>query len=159
MKRLILLIALALFAGSATYAQSAKLSKFFEKYSDVDGITAVNVNGNFNFQDDEGMMSEVNGIKVLTHEGDAKIDMKQFYDEAVKAMMDDGYVQMVNVQEGDETVNIYLMNDKEGQTKGMAVAVLENDEAVIVYIDGNLDFSKMAQMMSGFDVDIDIDDE
>lgn len=155
-KIVVIVMVLAMFAVSAV-AQNSKLEKFFDKYNKQEGITLVNVNGNFQVNDEGSQVTDIQGVRILTRDNEAKISKADFHKEAIAAIVDDGFVEMLTVQGDDGDVNMYIQEDKEGKTTASVLAVTESDEAVVIWIEGAMDFARMANMMGNFDMDVSID--
>lgn len=118
MKRLNIL---ALMTLMAVISVSAQVTKFFDKYADVEKVTSVYISKTMlrmmpdiktGDMDMSGMAGKLDCVRVLTSDnGDMARKLKS---ELSKIVVDGGYELLVKVNEGKEKTNIYMKSDANG---------------------------------------------
>jgi len=156
------IVLIALIGLSTTLlAEDSKVSKFFDKYSDIDGITYVSV-GSLNAKLDNaeinGIMKNINSIKILTgHKfgkgkkgrGDKAGKSINLYNEAVKQLPLKDYEQFLEVKESGTNVKM-LYKSVKGKANEFLMLIKEEGESTIIWIDGMIelkDLSKIPHML------------
>ncbi len=154
---------IALFLAPALLmGQSDNVSALIEKYQDNKKFTSVVVNPGsvkINAGEDEKhqkaaeMWENISKINILKIDEDEKV-ASEFYDEALKAIQKDGFSNMIQVNEDDESVGFYVkQGDKDIQE--CVLAVKDDDEYVLIQIVGIISFTDMMGIMDDIDINID----
>lgn len=164
MKKLILTLLLTLFISGA----SAK--SFVDEVTEIIGTNPeVNINLGTNilktilaFSDDKDAkevrkaLTGLDKIRISVYEFDELKNKDKLQDtiaKKVSKLSSQGYEQIVTVKEDDETVHI-MAKVKDQFLHDAMVVVLEEDEMVIITLDGSLDLQQLAQISDHFDVDL-----
>lgn len=118
MKRLYILAVIAvMFAVSA----SAQVTKFFDKYADVEDVTNVYISKTMlrlmpdiktDDMDLKGLGEKLDCIRILTSVKSSMVS--KLKPELAKAVKSSAYEQLVNVNEGKENTNIYMKSGDKG---------------------------------------------
>ena len=101
------------------------------------------------------MMSQLKGVRVFGYpiEEDPTV-ARQKFGEVKKALKSKGWEPVVQVNEDDEQVLIYMkMNGN--SMEGMTVMTVDDEEVMFINIIGKLDPKQLGKVMEGLDVDID----
>lgn len=101
------------------------------------------------------MMSQLKGVRVFgyTIEDNPAVAREKF-DEVKKTLKSKGWEPVVQVNEDDEQVLIYMKMT--GDTmEGMTVMTVDDEEVMFINIIGKLDPRQLGKVMDGLDVDID----
>jgi hypothetical protein len=135
MKRVAIII-LSIALISSAYSQANNLDEFFDKYSDMEGITVVNVAGS---------------VQIISVE-DEKLNGKvNFFEELEQVIKGGEYTEIMRVKEEGDAV-LMLTHNENG---GMLMIVGGEDNAVIKLADGaNLD--NLEELLEGFNIEADV---
>jgi len=101
------------------------------------------------------MLSSLKGVRVqiFSTEDNASAALSEF-DSVKSQLRNKGWEPVVQINDEDERVLFFLkMNGQ--KTDGMAVMIVDDEEAVFVNIIGQLDPTQLGKVMETFDVDID----
>ncbi len=60
---------------------------------------------------------------------------------------------MMSVNEGDEVVKFLVKKGKDGKMSEMLMIVLEDDEAVVMSMSGNLDMKTISEILKSMNID------
>ena len=103
------------------------------------------------------LMSKLKGIRVMMYNTDDNADaaMSQF-SEVRSKLNSSGWEPVVQVNEEDEQVLIYMKMDNGGM-EGLTVMVVDEEEAVFVNVIGQLNPAELGKVMDALDVDMDLD--
>ena len=102
-----------------------------------------------------GILSQLKGVRVFGYPivDDASV-AKQKFGEVKSTLKSKGWEPVVQVNEEDEQVLIYMKMN--GTTmEGMTVMTVDDEEVMFINIIGKLDPKQLGKVMNGFDVDID----
>jgi len=103
------------------------------------------------------LISKLKGIRVQIYSMDENVDAaRSQFSETKGNLKSSGWEPVVQVNEDDEQVLVYMKMDK-GNMEGMTVMVVDNEEAVFVNIIGQLNPEELGRVMDQFDVDVDLD--
>lgn len=76
------------------------------------------------------------------HQAEVKARMYDIRDQLARR----GWEQVVNVREDQEDVGVYVKLNGEEAIEGLAVTVINSDEAVLVHVDGRIRPEELAQV-------------
>jgi len=101
------------------------------------------------------MMSQLKGVRVFGYpiEEDPTVAREKFI-EVKSALKSKGWEPVVQVNEDDEQVLIYMKMDGQSM-EGMTVMTVDDEEVMFINIIGKLDPRQLGKVMDGLDVDID----
>ena len=101
------------------------------------------------------MMSQLKGVRVFGYpiSEDPTVAREKF-DEVKKSLKSKGWEPVVQVNEDDERVLIYMKMDGDSM-EGMTVMTVNDEEVMFINIIGKLDPRQLGKVMDGLDVDID----
>jgi hypothetical protein len=101
------------------------------------------------------MMSQLKGVRVFGYPiAEDPSVAKEKFDEVKSTLKSKGWEPVVQVNEEDEQVLIYMKMN--GSTmEGMTVMTVDNEEVMFINIIGKLDPKQLGKVMDGFDVDLD----
>jgi hypothetical protein len=169
MKRSILIIAIALFSVLPCFVagQSEQVAQLFDKFSDIEGFTSVDVSkGLFelfaeieaddpDFDDFKKAIEGLESLKLLAYSleegrGDARVK-SDFVSEINKTISFKDYQELMVIKESDAKINFYAKSDKQ-VIKEMIMFVDGSDEAVLLSLYGNIDLNYMAKLAKGMNM-------
>ncbi len=164
MKKLFLLLTLA-----APFWLSAQqsLNRFFDKYAGSEGFTSVNVSADLydmfasmDFEGDEDLalvkeaILDFRGLQVLTYEDAGENGQAlKYFDEALALLPRDDYTEMLSVTSPDDNVRILARSPQEGIVDNVLILVGNDDEFVLVKVDGSFDLSRLGDLAKDFDLE------
>ena len=103
------------------------------------------------------LISKLKGIRVQIYSLDENTDAaRDQFGATRKALKSSGWEPVVQINEDDEQVLVYMRTVK-GHMEGMTVMVVDDEEAVFVNIIGQLNPAELGRVMDSFDVDVDLD--
>ena len=103
------------------------------------------------------LISKLKGVRVQIFNTEENADAaKAQFSEVRKTLNASGWEPIVQVNEEDEQVMIY-MKMKDQNMEGMTVMVVDDEEAVFVNVIGQLNPAELGQVMDVLDVDVDLD--
>ncbi len=163
MKKALLITALAIaFIPLTVLAKNDKIEAFFEKYSEVKGVTYVNLtptpelmeqaSGASGMKEAGKMMKGIETMRVLTTE-DAEVALDvNIYEDALKVFPTEKYKKFLEVKNEGTKVNMLYKGNKEKVSEYL-ILVSEDDKQTVVWMKGDLDLNQMSnlgKMMKGF---------
>ena len=113
-------------------------------------------------EDDEGISQVLSGldsikVTVFELENTNKIEsLKSTINELAKVKVSEGYESLAKVKEEDSLVYVFAKMDNKNFKSLSVFALDDDDEFVIINIDGTLLLSQLGKLMEHFDVDLDI---
>ncbi|MFH1051662.1 MAG: DUF4252 domain-containing protein [bacterium] len=157
-----------------TYTMQAnddRISKFFEKYSNIEGVTYVSFNPSPALMEGKGeqmenkeaadLMKDINSVKILTTKKRAGRDKKakanpqnldNIFQDALKSLPIDEFEKFLEVREGKKEVKMLYKTSKEkNKAKEFLIIAKEGDELSIVWVEGLVDLkdlTKLSKMMN-----------
>lgn len=153
MKKVTLIMSLAVM--SLTLMAQGPVDRVFTKYSQVEGVTSVQVSrammnmlSNVDNEDEnfKTLVQSVNSINILhvpeTHGGNGKID---FYKEIIQDLPTEKYNELMRVNSSEQNI-LFLVEENGGLAREFLVVVGGRKENVLISIRGNLDMSKLASL-------------
>jgi hypothetical protein len=101
------------------------------------------------------IMSQLKGVRVFGYpiNDDPAVAREKFH-EVKSTLKSKGWEPVVQVNEEDEQVLIYMKLDGETM-EGMTVMTVDDEEVMFINIIGKLDPHQLGRVMDGLDVDID----
>jgi hypothetical protein len=103
------------------------------------------------------MLSKLKGVRVQMFDIEDNADAaKNQFKEVKSALNASGWEPIVQVNEDDEQVLIYMKMEG-GNMEGMTVMVVDEEEAVFVNVIGQLNPAELGKVMDVLDVDVDLD--
>ena len=158
MKKISVILALLLFA-IPFYAQNKAIHELFDKYSDKEGFTSVNINGGLltlatwmeDDKDAKDMLKDLNHVRILTMEDHSTTNVN-FYKELIASIPVKDYQELMTVKEKDQDVK-FLVKQSDGYINELLMIVGGKDNALIS-ITGKINpknLSKIQGMMKNGD--------
>ena len=167
MKKLVIsLVVLMILMPGAMIAQTA-IDHLYDKYAGEKGFTSININPEMfkmlssmdmndsseKAQEAQNVMEQVTGLKMLVYEPDEGEPNAEFLNEIKTLTKVEGFEEMMSVNEGDEVVKFLVKKGKDGKMSEMLMIVLEDDEAVVMSISGNLDMKTISEISKSMNID------
>ncbi len=164
MKKLFLLLTLA---APLWLSAQQSLNRFFDKYAGSEGFTSVNVSADLydmfasmDFEGDEDLalvkeaILDFRGLQVLTYEDAGENGQAlKYFDEALALLPRDDYTEMLSVTSPDDNVRILARSPQEGIVDNVLILVGNDDEFVLVKVDGSFDLSRLGALAKDFDME------
>jgi hypothetical protein len=138
----------------AVFSQDKAISDFFDKYSQIDGITYVNFQGlkaKTGNEDIDNLTKNINSVKILTSEQhikskeQKKIPNIDLYAEAIKSLPLKNYEKFLEVKEKGTNFQM-LYKTKNDKVNEMLMIVKENKETTVIWIDGSIDLNDLSKI-------------
>jgi hypothetical protein len=161
MKTLILnsMILLLLILPFIMNAQENKVDNFFTKYSDQEGFTSVEITkGLFElfseidaddpeFDDFQKAVSGLESLKLIAYstENGSKETRERFGADVKNSIPFSEFKELMVVKDKDANVNFYAKNNQQVVSE-MLMVVDGPDEAVLLYLKGNIDLNHIAKL-------------
>ena len=151
----------------AVFAQSDQVSKIFDKYTETEGFTSVDISkGLFElfaeveaddpeFDDFQKAIEGLESLKLLAYsleEGKGDLKTKDdFIEDINNTISFKDFKELMVVRDPDANINFYAKSDKQIITE-MIMVVDGKDEAVLLSLFGNLDLNYMAKLGSAMNM-------
>jgi hypothetical protein len=162
MKTLIFILALML--PMATFAQKTPVDRLFEKYANKEGFTTVNISGKllglagkFDSSDPttKQMLSNLNGIRILTVDNVALTGKLDFYSELEK----DGFFKnndfevLMEVTEANQKVRFLARDGGNGKLADLLL-VVGGESSTLISINGIIDPEHIGRITNSLNIDV-----
>jgi len=151
---------------------SANANSFIDDITDIVGTSPeVNINlgaslirGFLSFSDDKDaeevskVMEHLNKIRISVfdlHGNENTQEISNLIKSEVSDLSSNGYEQIVTVKEDNELVYIVAKVEDELLQDVMIVVMEDDDELVLISLDGQIDLKQIAQISGHFDIDLD----
>ena len=160
MKRIIItVIALLAFVPQLLTAQDSSVDKLFDKYSEMENFTSVDIaKGLFElfaeidtddeeFEDFKKAVEGIEKLRLISYsirEGNAETK-KGFYDEIMKTVPFKEFELLMVVIETDQKVEFFSKSDEQIITE-MLMIVNGEDETILMSLTGNIDLNYIAEL-------------
>lgn len=108
-------------------------------------------------KDISSLLSTLKGIRVTVFDIGKQADIKNIRSEIRqlgKAKSASGYQKLASVNEEDSLVQIFAHMDDKGLNSLTVFALDDDDELVLIDIEGNIEISQIGKLMKHFDVDL-----
>lgn len=167
MKKLVIsLVVIMILMPGAMIAQTA-IDHLYDKYAGEEGFTSININpemfkmlSNMDMNDSsekaqeaQNVMEQLTGLKMLVYEPDEGETNTEFLNEIKTLTKMEGFEEMMSVNEGDEVVKFLVKKGKDGKMSEMLMIVLEDNEAVVMSMSGNLDMKTISEISKSMNID------
>lgn len=167
MKKLVIsLVVIMILMPGAIIAQTA-IDHLYDKYAGEKGFTSININpamfkmlssmdmndSSEKAQEAQNVMEQVTGLKMLVYEPEEGETNAEFLNEIKTLTKVKGFEEMMSVNEGDEVVKFLVKKGKDGKMSEMLMIVLEDDEAVVMSMSGNLDMKTISEISKSMNID------
>ena len=167
MKKLVIsLVVLMILMPGAMIAQTA-IDHLYDKYAGEKGFTSININPEMfkmlssmdmndsseKAQEAQNVMEQVTGLKMLVYEPDEGETNAEFLNEIKTLTKAEGFEEMMSVNEGDEVVKFLVKKGKDGKMSEMLMIVLEEHEAVVMSMSGNLDMKTISEISKSLEIE------
>ena len=164
MKR-IFLLGFAVALPAFLMAQNSAVDNLFNKYKGKEGVTTVQISPELfqvmnameieDLDNSEIPFDKVASVKILTIENEEAFEGVNFYDEIKNELKTDDFAEVMTVDDGDETVRMWMKADKATVTEFLLI--VGGGDNVLIYITGNFNMNDLEELAESFDEDIDID--
>lgn len=144
----------------ASNAQKSALEKFFLKYKDTEGFETVIVNKDMfnmmqsmNMSNDKNLNIMIDGIesvKVLNYKPKGeKARQVDLYGEVMSIPEVKEFKELLSVNEKGSKVVFLVKNNDKGRIQEFLMVSVENDEATVIWITGDIDLSMLSKLSKG----------
>jgi len=148
---------------SVKIAKSDEITDFFEKYSQIDDATYVNLTPNGELLDAaismadkkvkdkeiKNILSGISNIRTLSLENSSKNTIEKIYNEALKIFSLKNYKKFLEVKEKGQYV-LMLYKDEKSIVQEFVLISKENKDFNIIWINGKIDLKDLPKMQNMF---------
>lgn len=149
------------------FAQTSPMDKLFAKYAGQDCFTTVSISsdmfqlfanievegqGTEDFKEFQDMVTQLNGLKILTYSQEGKCGSIDFMKELMSAYPMEKYTQLMEVREADEEVKFYALKEG-GKIPELLMVAREKDEIVALSLTGNIDLSYISKLGKSMNIE------
>ena len=161
MKKIIAILAFVM-AGTASFAQNDAISKFFNKYSDDQSFSQVNVSSKMfslftnidmdNPEDKEvvNAISKLKGLRILAK--DDSINARKLYKEAYSLIPKGQYEELMSVRDKDKDMK-FLIKESGGKISELLMIAGGSKEFMILSLFGEIDLKQVSKIGKSMDID------
>ena len=162
MKKVSLIILLML--PVLAFSQKSPLNTLFDKYSGQDGYTSVHITKymfqlfaeisnekeNKEFKD---VTSKLEAIKILALSNDATYNQKKsFKKDLIQSLPSSVYKDLMIIKEGKKEISFKIKDDG-GKISELLMFVDEDDESVLIYLDGDINLKNISKLSKSMKID------
>ena len=158
MKRIVLFF-VSLAIPALLVAQNSAIDKLFNKYRGKEGVTTVQISPELfqvirtmeieDIEDHDIPVDKIASIKILTIEDEDMYEGVNFYDEVKNELDVNDFAEVMTVDDGDETVRIWMKADKEAVMEFLLI--VGGDDNVLIHITGNFTMKDLEGLAGSFD--------
>lgn len=166
MKKLVILLTVIVFAISASVNAQTAIDGLYKKYAGEKGFTSINISpemfsfiSNIDMNDSsekakeaQDVVDQLSGLKMLVYEPEGESN-DAFLKEVRSLTKSSGYSEMMSVDSEDEVVKFLAKKGTNGKVLELLMIVLDEEEAVIMSMTGNLDMKSIQQISKSLDID------
>ncbi len=163
------LICVAFFATPFVANAQSPIDKVFEKYTNQDGFTTVNISkemfqmlmqiGKGDAKDTsmvemKKMMEQLTGLKVLTFAFDSTSIPRAVavYNEFAGVFPASVYKELMTVNEGRQNIKFMTKQDAAGKISEMVMLMKDKTEIAVLSLTGNIDLSTISKLSKGMNI-------
>jgi hypothetical protein len=145
------------------------IDKVFEKYSNQDGFTSVNVSKEMfqmlmqmgqgdskdtNMVEIKKMMEQLTGLKVLTFAFDSTkiVRAVSIYNEFAGVFPASTYKELMTINEGRQNIKFMTKQDAAGKISEMVMLMKDKTEVAVLSLTGNIDLSTVSKLSKGMNI-------
>ena len=164
-KLVIVLTVIAMTLVTSISAQTA-IDDLYQKYAGEKGFTSINISPEmFGFlssldmndsseqaKEAQDVVDQLSGLKMLVYEPEGESN-EAFLKEVRSLTKSNGYSEMMSVDSEDEIVKFLAKKGPDGKVLELLMIVLDDEEAVIMSMTGNLDMKSIQQISKSLDID------
>lgn len=167
MKKVIitLIITAILAIPSAMFAQST-IDNLYKKYAGKEGFTSINISPELfsmiasidtedsteKVQEEQNVMEQLSGLKMLVYEPEGEINLA-FLKEVKAIIPSKDFTELMSVDSEGETVKFLVKKGDNDKISEMLMIVLDESEAVLMSMTGNLDMSTISSISKSLDIE------
>ncbi len=166
MKTLFISLAVVLFLQPDKVHPQTAIDNLYEKYAGQEGFTSININPDMfkmisgldmsdsseKAKEAQNAMEQIAGLKMLVYEPEEGETNEEFMEEIKSLSKIKGYEEMMSVNEGDEVVKFLTKKGTDGKMLEMLMIVLEDDEAVVMSMTGDMDLKIFTEISKSLGV-------
>ncbi len=166
MKKLIISLTIVAFLLPGLMRAQTAIDQLYDKYAGQTGFTSININPDMfqmlssmdmsdsseKAQDAQNAMEQITGLKMLVYEPEEGQKNKEFMEDIRSLSKIKGYEEMMSVNDGDEVVKFLAKKGANGKIMEMLMIVLENDEAVVMSMTGDLDMKTFNEISNSLNL-------
>jgi len=157
MKKVSVLIVTMIVIPALIFGQGKNIGEVIAKYKDDKNAQTVKIdpgsfeiNGGVEKNAAEALeaLNDINEIIIMSLDS-SHSDYNTFLREAEKAVKNDGFTEMMRIDEGNEHVFIYLLESKteKGRYSDFLVLSMDENEASLVYMNGLIPIAQALGML------------
>lgn len=147
MKNLIKIALITLFYfPMVMMAKDNDLSQFFEKYKGQKNVSSISIsmsgiNAFLGSQIDD-IFKQIDHFKILHFENQYKTFRDSDFQKDISKIIDKGeFKLLMDMNDGDEKVKIYVVSGKDNLIKEGLIVAQENNEASLIWVTGNMNLA------------------
>lgn len=159
MKKLVIIL-LAVFPMIGM-AQESQLNKLFDKYSGKEGYTSIYITS-YMFElfskiagkddaDLENITKGLDAIKILTVSNPDSEKNIAFYNDVNKALPPSVYKDFMIINDSGQEI-VFKVRDEGGKISEFVMIVKDENEPVLLFLQGDIDLAKVAKMSKTMDI-------
>lgn len=165
MKKLVITLAVLVFATTSAINAQTAIDHLYQKYAGEKGFTSINISPEmFTFlassdmsdssekaKETQDVLQQLSGLKMLVYEPEDGKN-QDFLNEVKSLSKTKGYSEMMSVDSEDEIVKFLAKKGDDGKVLELLMIVLDDEEAVVMSMTGNLDMKTISQISKSLDI-------
>lgn len=162
MKKLVVMMMLALVATTGALAQSDAITKFFTKYQDDETFSQVTVSSkmfglftNMEMEDPEDQevlnaISKLKGLRILAKENTS--DARKLYNEAMSLIPKKEYEELMSIRDKDKDMKFFI-KEAGGKINELVMVAGGYEDFMVLSLFGEIDLKQVSKIGRKMDVD------
>jgi hypothetical protein len=162
MKKQFITLILTTLISIGAFAQSPSVERFFDAYDGVDGLTFMELKGNFlnMMLEDEDIAAgdKFRGLRLIATKDEgyrARVSPTDI-SRLMRDMEREGFEEMMTVRDGSAKVDIFGKKVNSKTASDITLVVNDNGKFVLISLWGEFDFKKASRMIHDIHVDGDL---
>ena len=157
MKKQFLTLIFLVSLSSGLFAQSPSVERFFDSYDGMEGLTVMEIKGNFlqMMVDDEdlGEDDQFRGLRLIASKDDNRGRISSSdVSSLLRDMKREGFEEMMSLRDGNSKVNIFGKKKNSKRASDLTLVVNEGDKFVLISLWGDFDFKKASRFLKDVNV-------
>lgn len=153
MKKHFITLILSLIFSVSAFAQSPSVDRFFDSYEGRDGLTVMELKGNFLSmmleEEDRDAGDTFTGLRLIAtkDKGNSSQVSSSDVTRLLRDMKSEGFEEMMTVQDGGAKVDIFGKKKNSKTATDITLVVNNDGKFVLISLWGEFDFKKASKMI------------
>lgn len=162
MKKHFITLILSVIFTICAFAQSPSVERFFDTYEGMDGLTVMELKGNFLSmmleEEDRDLGDKFTGLRLIATKDEGRSTHVSSSDVSrlIRDMEREGFEEMMTVRDGGAKVDIFGKKINSKTASDITLVVNDDGKFVLISLWGEFDFKKASKMIHDIHVEGDL---